>query len=169
MADLAPIDIAAFWSRVDGSTPFQCWPWIGNKNGNGYGRFRGTMAHRVAYELIHGPVPDGLIVRHRCDNKPCCNPRHLLTGTAQDNSNDAMERGQIARGERHGRTTLTAEDVSYIRQNPDGLTITALAARFGIAKATVSYIRSGRSWKVVGPVGIEPTSPPCRGDALPLS
>ena len=169
MANLAPIDIAAFWSRVSVSTPFQCWPWNGPKNDAGYGRFKDTMAHRVAFALIHGPIPDGLIVRHRCDNKPCCNPQHLLVGTNQDNSNDAVERGQIARGERHGRTRLTAENVTYIRQNPQSLKITALAARFGVCKATVSYIRSGRSWKVVGPVGVEPTSPPCRGDALPLS
>ena len=156
MADLAPIDIAAFWSRAGVSTPFQCWIWTGQKNDAGYGRFKRTMAHRVAYALIHGPIPEGLIVRHRCDNKPCCNPYHLLLGTNRDNSNDAMRRGRLAYGERSGKTKLTAADVSYIRQNPQGLKIGPLAAQFGVCKATISYIRSGRSWKMVGAEGFEP-------------
>ena len=157
MANLAPIDIAAFWSRVGVSTPFQCWAWTGRKSPHGYGRFRRTMAHRVAYELIHGPIPDGLIVRHRCDNKPCCNPYHLLAGTKRDNSNDAVRRGRLAYGERSGKTRLTIEDVSYIRQNPERMKIGELAARFSVCKATISYIRSGRSWKkVVGAGGVEP-------------
>lgn len=53
--------------------------------------------HRVMWELINGPVPDGLHVRHRCDNPPCCNPSHLLIGTPLDNYNDMAERGRAKR------------------------------------------------------------------------
>lgn len=156
MADLTPIDIANFWSRVEGSTSFQCWPWHGRKNDSGYGRFQGRMAHRVAYELVNGPIPDGMIVRHRCDSPSCCNPSHLETGTHADNMRDAIERNRIARGERHGMTKLSNDSARYIRENPDGMTVTALAKRFAVSKSTISYIRNGRSWKVVGVEGFEP-------------
>lgn len=147
MADLTPIEVARFWSRVAASTDFQCWPWTGQKNEKGYGRFGETMAHRVAFELVHGPVPDGQIVRHRCDNPTCCNPGHLEPGSHKDNSADALERGRFAKGERHGNTKLTAEQVAYIRRNPDGLKQIALARQFGVSPSTLSYIRSGRTWR----------------------
>lgn len=159
MADWKPIELAKFWSRVACSTDFQCWPWRGGASGeNGYGRWRGGMAHRFAYELVHGPIDDGLLVRHRCDNPRCCNPHHLEVGTHADNMRDAVERHRIAKGERHGKTKLTLEQVAYIRANPDRLKLGRLAEMFGVSESTVSYIRSGRSWKVVGAVGFEPTT-----------
>lgn len=158
MANLKPIDVAAFWSRVEGSTPFQCWPWTGQKNDKGYGRFRGTMAHRIAYELINGSIPEGEIVRHRCDNPPCCNPDHLLSGSHSDNTRDAVERGRLAYGERCGHTKLTAQQVAYIRRNPHKRKQADIAREFGVSESTVSYIRNGRSWKMVGAVGFEPTT-----------
>ena len=147
MADLTPIDIAQFWSRVTASTAFQCWPWTGRTNESGYGRFKDGMAHRVAYELINGPIPGGYVIRHRCDNPACCNPNHLLIGTSADNTADAVERGRLAIGERHGRTRLTEEQVHYIRRNPEGRTQATLARKFGVSPSTISYIRSGRNWK----------------------
>jgi hypothetical protein len=156
MADFTPMDIAAFWSRVEGSTPFQCWPWQGQKNDKGYGRWRGSMAHRAAYELVHGPIPEGQIVRHRCDNPPCCNPDHLVAGTHVDNAQDALTRGRFSEGARHGNTKLTQEQADYIRRNPDGKRQRDLAKQFGVSVSTISYIRSGRSWRMVGARGFEP-------------
>lgn len=147
MADLSPIETARFWSRVSASTPFQCWPWTGRKNDRGYGRWGATMAHRVAYALVHGSIPDGAVVRHRCDNPECCNPDHLLIGTNAQNTADALERGRLARGGRHGNSRLTPEQVEIIRRNPDGLKQVELARQFGVSAATISYIRSGRSWR----------------------
>lgn len=69
----------------------------------------------------------------------------------------------IARGRHCHNVKVSEADVDYIRRNPDGLTLKQISARFGIAKSTASYIRSGRSWKyqpVVGAVGIEPTNLP---------
>lgn len=84
--------MADFWSRVDVRGPDECWPWMNAKTPNGYGTvyFGGRMvgAHRVSWELTHGPIPDGLFVLHHCDNPPCCNPAHLFTGTHTDNVRD---------------------------------------------------------------------------------
>lgn len=146
---LEPIELARFWSRVDVSTDFQCWPWKGRKNQRGYGRIDGGMAHRMAYTLVNGDIPDGMIVRHTCDNPPCCNPKHLLVGTDADNARDSIERNRKPIGEGHARSKLTEDAVRYIRSNPDRLTLYELAERFNAAKATISYVRSGKTWKHV--------------------
>lgn len=93
----------AFEKQVHIGKRDACWL-ARTTDGNGYGliSFWGKQhyAHRVAYELFVGPIPEGHLVRHQCDNRPCANPSHLLTGTDQDNSNDKVKRGRQARG--HG-------------------------------------------------------------------
>jgi hypothetical protein len=87
-----------FWARVEIGKSDECWPWRKAKADNGYGHFTikayGTFAaHRTAYELENGPVPEGLEVCHRCDNKPCCNPGDLFAGTRIDNMQDMVAKG----------------------------------------------------------------------------
>jgi hypothetical protein len=60
----------------------------------GAGVYRSLQVHKLIYETHFGPVPEGLVVRHTCDNPPCCNPEHLLIGTHKDNTNDMIERGR---------------------------------------------------------------------------
>lgn len=146
-----PITIALFWGNVSVGQKFECWPWKGRKNEKGYGRFREGMAHRVAYELVNGEIDDGLILRHSCDNPPCCNPFHLTPGTHQDNMDDAVTRQRTSRGADHPKTKLTEEQASYILGNPDGLTGSQLAGKFGVAESTISYIRNRKSWKYAKP------------------
>lgn len=146
MADFSPIMLAHFWGRVAVTDDGACWIWTGARRGK-YGTYRQVGSHRIAYELVNGPIPDNLLIRHRCDNPLCCNPAHLEPGTNQDNTNDALQRGRLARGERHGNTRLTAEQVDMIRRNPDGKTGRELAFQFRVSPSTISYIRSGRSWK----------------------
>jgi DNA-binding transcriptional regulator YiaG len=88
-----------------------------------------------------------LIVRHKCDNPPCVNPRHLELGTHLDNMADARARGRFATGSRNGRARLTPEQIAEIRGNPDGLSGADLARRYGMSEAGIHYIRKGRSWK----------------------
>lgn len=73
--------------------PSECWEWSGSRDRKGYGFGDGGRAHRLAWEWENGPVPAGLMVLHRCDNPPCCNPKHLFVGTALDNARDALAKG----------------------------------------------------------------------------
>ena len=143
------LELAKFWMRVGLGTDTQCWEWRGAKNPRGYGRVAGhrKMAHRVAYELVCGPIPPGKLLRHKCDNPACCNPKHLVPGSHQDNMTDMVARKRAARGVRNGRTSLSTEDVAYIRKNPDNMTGRALALKFNMATSSITYIRNGRSWK----------------------
>ena len=76
-----------------------CWLWRKARDKDGYGliKIKNVMCrvHIVSYETFVGKVPEGLIVRHKCDNPPCFNPEHLETGTQKDNRRDAFERGRI--------------------------------------------------------------------------
>ena len=84
--------IRNFTRRVDKRGPDDCWEWIGLRGDRGHGRINFDhvvhQAHRVAWELANGPIPPSLVVRHKCDFAPCCNPAHLELGTRADNNRD---------------------------------------------------------------------------------
>ena len=75
-----------------------CWEWNGYINDSGYGRYRlknkKTLAHRAAWLLLRGPIPNDLLVLHHCDNPKCVNPDHLYLGTNGDNMRDCARRGR---------------------------------------------------------------------------
>lgn len=145
MADYDPISVAQFWAKVEVRSEGVCWFWQGQVT-NGYGKFRDIRAHRYAYEFAKGQIGDGLLVRHMCGNKLCVNPTHLEVGTMADNAQDGIALGETLRGERNGRSKLDAEQVHYVRDNPDRLSGRNLAIKFGVSPATISMIRSGRRW-----------------------
>lgn len=76
----------------------ECWVWKGARGGKGYGskmiRGKAYRTHRLAWEWVNGPIPDGMMVLHRCDNPPCCNPNHLFIGTNTDNMRDMVAKGR---------------------------------------------------------------------------
>jgi len=147
-----------------------CWLLTSNLEPQGYGVFhtpQGTIkAHRLAYELAYGPIPEGMLVRHKCPgggNRACVNPRHLALGTIADNMRDREEDGRTARGDRNGRRTkpeatargeraacvkLTIDAVREIRRayaagEADG---PRLAARFGVSPSTIWAVLRRQTW-----------------------
>jgi HNH endonuclease len=98
-------DIERFWQKVDKRGPDDCWEWLGSRGQWGHGRFntRGTVqwSHRISYELANGPIPDGLIVRHKCNFSPCCNPAHLILGTQADNVQDKLRNKEPIKDHTH--------------------------------------------------------------------
>lgn len=85
-----------FWRSVDKSEG--CWTWRGASAGRGYGSLhhdkQSLRAHRVSWELTHGPISGGLWVLHKCDNPACVRPDHLFLGTAKDNAVDRERKGR---------------------------------------------------------------------------
>ena len=108
-----------FWNKVDrspGQGPHgDCWEWRGCRHDDNYGWMRrnGGVAttHRIAYELTTGAIPPGLLIRHTCDNPPCCNPNHLIVGTTKQNAQDAQERKRLRK-----YSGVTPSDVREIRR-----------------------------------------------------
>ena len=144
------IDFARFWSRVEVGHIKKCWPWKGWKNPFGYGSFKvdgeSMTAHRAAYQFIHGP-PDRPVIRHKCDNPPCCNPTHLVAGTHIDNVIDRVVRDRSAIGVRNGRARLSENDVMVIRASRRSNS--EMAKAYGVNHSTISAIRLRLSWKHV--------------------
>ena len=130
-----------------------CWECSGTISKYGYGQFyhggKTIRAHRAAYEIYNGKIPDGLIVCHTCDNRKCINPKHLYAGTYADNYKDAKDRQRInpPKGESHHGAKLTVHDVEKIRKSD--LSQRQLALIYGVAQATIGDAKRGLTWKTI--------------------
>jgi hypothetical protein len=127
-----------------------CWLWTGTTHRKGYGRFNVTCkyprnAHRVSWELYHGPIPRGMLVLHHCDTRSCVNPKHLFLGTPWDNTHDAINKNRLAKGEQHGHAKLTKEEVLAIREDTRLQRI--IAIEYKVGPATISAIKLHNTWK----------------------
>lgn len=154
-----------FWEKVskDGPIPVRspelgpCWVWtagINHKRG-GYGAFvlrKGVIrrAHRIAWELVRGSIPDGQWVLHRCDNPPCVRPSHLFLGTPKDNVDDmaAKGRGNPLKGSARPTARLSEADALAIREaRRQGAVGAELARRYGVHRSTIYHICQRDSWR----------------------
>lgn len=146
-----------FMARVEIDSITGCWIWIGAAMSTGsYGLFwlRGktVVAHRAGYEIFVGPIPEGCVLRHACDDKRCVFHGHLTPGTHSENMIDAVVRNRIARGERNGLATLTEEEVARMKaeyvpgRHGD---LTRLANKYQQSVQNVSHVLHGRTWQHV--------------------
>lgn len=115
----------------------KCIEWQRSIHSAGYGQIwhiaRNLSTHRVAYELFIGPIPDGLLVLHKCDNRLCVRPEHLFLGTNLDNAKDRMKKGRQATGQGNGKARMTKTAIREVRQRcACGETQAVVAAEFGI-------------------------------------
>lgn len=148
--------------------------------GKGYGQFNvgghPVGAHRISWEIHHGAIPTGVFVLHRCDVPGCVNPEHLFLGTHQDNMTDKVRKNRqargialahrqmpagddhysrqtperLARGERHGQSRVTAEDVVSIRHRAsEGESLVSIARTFGVTYQAIGRIVRREVWKSV--------------------
>lgn len=160
-----------FLSKVDKRSG--CWVWTGRITEQGYGQFavksKPRAAHRVSFELFNGPIPEGKIVRHRCDNPICVNPKHLFLGTVVDNARDRVLRKRdnppsgdrhwtrqhpewIVRGKRgpvkrRGRLNVRKAEQVKMMFNAGKYTKSDLARRFRVSIGTISGVVTGRVWR----------------------
>lgn len=121
----------------------KCWEWTNKAVVDGYGvigvNLKQVRAHRFSYVFFVGPIPEGLFVLHKCDNRRCVNPEHLFLGTNQDNMTDKMVKGRHrgskgdANGARKHRERLQRGDQHYTRRNPE---LRVVGERLGHSKLT---------------------------------
>lgn len=140
-----------FWTQVRMASS-GCLEWQGNRLAAGYGRIHlnGVMAraHRVAWQLCRGAIPEGLCVLHECDNPPCVNPVHLFLGTHADNAADRDRKGRQAKGERQGLAKLTCEKVKRIRQLLyAGHSQRSLGREFQVSNYVIFAIKHRKTWR----------------------
>ncbi len=167
--NLTEKDILRIESGINRLGPDDCWVWRRSKlypGGYGKTKIRGVtkLAHRLTFQ-IHIGDPGTHFVLHRCDNPPCCNPRHLFLGTHKDNMRDCFEKGRrakgdsngarlypdrLARGESHPGRKLTEKDVIEIRKlRALGWAAISLSAKFGVTYGNICHICSRRNWRHV--------------------
>lgn len=143
-----------FWLGVRKAGPDECWPWMKGTTTAGYGAIRRKnelfLAHRLAWEVEHGSIPNGRDVLHECDNPPCCNPAHLFLGDQASNVRDAAIKGRMMRGETHHAAKLDNNKVHEIREQLAlGVPATIVAKHFQVHRGTIMDIKHGRTWKHV--------------------
>lgn len=145
-----------FLSKVEISG-LSCWEWKASKIHSGYGQFKirhnkMVGAHRTSWEMFNSPIPHGLYVLHKCDNRSCVNPMHLFLGTAKDNMQDKMNKGRCVspgfKGEKHYDAKLTDKIVISCRKRRiSGELISELAKEYNVTFAAMRNAIVGITWR----------------------
>jgi hypothetical protein len=144
--------IKRFWSKVFKGGADDCWEWAATASSNGYGvvslNYCAFGPHRIAYFLHYGKDPGDKLVCHKCDNRLCCNPRHLFLGTQKMNVQDMWRKGRGCmlrlKGERSACSKLSESQVVAIRKS-DALQ-RVLAKRYKVSLSLISAIKLRKRW-----------------------
>ncbi len=145
---------------LDAAPDGACWNWKRTRNNQGYGTLtvdgKAAFAHRLAYQLSHGPIPPGCHVLHKCDNAGCINPDHLEAGTQSKNMADCHARGRskipVIRmpGETNGSAKLTERQVAEIKGRVNaGHVQQRIADDYGVSQTLISAIKRNLLWPSV--------------------
>lgn len=141
------LSIEAFWKNVDKKGEDECWNWIGPKVPSGYGvgcvMGKRGYAHRIAYKLVKGEIPDGFNVCHSCDNPSCCNPNHLWAGTQKENIDDRECKGHH-KGWKNTLDFYGRRRREIFKMREAGFTQRAIGEKFGISQPQVNSILHSR-------------------------
>ena len=146
----SPKQLKKFWFYVDKREPTECWEWQGACTRSGYGVITMTLpeqepkqfyAHRLAYFLCNGNIPEGFQVLHECDNRKCVNPAHLSIGTAKQNSEDMALRLRNRTPKNTKFKQLSPEQLEEIKTSTES--VHALARRFQVAVEPIRQFRKG--------------------------
>lgn len=138
-----------YWKKVKIGKEDECWEWTGYRDRDGYGQVwwdsHGQYAHRVAWQIANGPVPDGFLVCHTCDNPPCCNINHLFLGSHAENMADRDRKGRQASGDQNGSRlhpeSRARGEQHYSRLHPEKL---ARGERVNTAKLNEEKVKQIR-------------------------
>lgn len=146
-----------WWKYVNVCGEYDCWEWLGAIKDKGYGTWGNQLVHRLSWQKHKGPIPYKKHVLHYCDNRPCCNPKHLFIGTQLINVRDMYSKGRSAfqtgthknyAGEKAPRALLTREQVDAIRKEYcPTITQKELAAKYGVSRKTISNIICEKCYK----------------------
>lgn len=131
-----------------------CWEWQGCIQANGYGRIthkrKTQYSHRFMWEAFNGPIPDGLDVCHKCDNRKCVNPGHLFLGSRKDNMADARVKNRLQRGECRYNSVLTEDKVRKARAlRSQGMKAKDIAKQMGVGYQTLLKAVNYKTWRHV--------------------
>ena len=141
-----------FWHSVKKAGAKDCWEWIGAISGSGYGHVqhkgRSLLAHRVAWQLTNGSIPEGLLICHVCDNRICVNPEHLFIGTYASNYHDSAAKGRNTRGTKNAMTALTENEVLELRAqySTQNFTLAKLASMYNMSQSGIFHIVKRETW-----------------------
>ncbi len=130
-----------FWNKVMVGGPDDCWPWIGARDGGGYGMLRMNKkyykANRFSYMNFVGTIPMHHDICHSCDNPPCVNPRHLFAGTKKQNMQDCIAKGRFSKPpqKKSKFTDADAAEIAGVYFSCGSLN--EAAALYGVSRATV--------------------------------
>lgn len=157
-------ELSSAWARLrtpEATQDGECWEWPGARTPDNYGNVRRcgqALAHRAAWVEVYGPIPDGMVICHRCDNPPCYRPSHLFLGTHADNVADKMAKGRFWIQTTTKRVKLSDEQVAEIRAaRAAGALLPDLAHRYGVSKTLVGLIVRGL--RRASPTGVAPAVP----------
>lgn len=139
-----------FFSKVKVYESDKCWPWHGSTN-KGYGQLsvngKPKPAHRVSWEIHKSTIPDGMLVRHLCNNPNCVNPNHLMLGTHKENSNDSIVSNRTGF---KGNALLNSREVKLIKACLSfGLSVSNISNICGVDYRCISNIKNNKTYKSV--------------------